>query len=1186
MLVTAQRTTSMLYDTIAELGMLCSEEKHIRMVREESNSDEYFNDFIISNDDIDRVGYLNPHVQLSSYYGKNVEIWVGNEYQHPDKLTWIEDYPYNNVVLAHQYDPETQHANVFYNPCILYRYHKIQTVEKENGYKHTVTIDTRQEPYNLLEYPDRSAYYIMNNEIHVPTATWVNEYQIRFEAPYTKDIDFFIVSNLVGIFHATANVGIYIDSPNAPVCWHHIVIDGDPKYPIDARFYPCIKVDKDCTIRVYNDHYHIIKHPETCRLVNYPEYADVDDPYNTNVEYLRTLKEIDDIIEKTDSDTVIYQKFLRIARFCYRIWEKFPIFTDEVPDFVICDNHQFGKDNFVKGKVSGFDEAYECIYSIPPFEAHRDLLFYDGVLFSDYTIKRLVQTSDGQVVESAMNGSLRYIIKGDYDLSKFTLIKFNSWEDTNIFNVGDYINEKLTLELHTKLNNFYRNLLTIRREYLTQPADDYVRIMTEEPDIKDEYLWFELLVNVDPPELEKDTQLIINLYGVNGELIPDKVKNGAYMLELDPEDGPPNYTDLLMTFFELSESQKKYLALQYAENDRNVGVYYDVTVGDADNPDGRTDGGLIIDDESMDTPYTEGNIEYGDEDNPEDSSGNVPGDLYADMTIDDLLDAPDTEESDGSEPIVGTMALEELVFMDNENEHISIDEFKAYTREDKIKWIKSNLDSVEEPERGQMIEQLLDASDETLNRICYKILQTEYICDTANEMQLSSIQADAISEDAKNEVIQQNLKYIISEDEPDEKSINDLWIQIPDVDMSLYIKDVVSYELKESDRPLENPTYIDGAPIQASMMIDYGANDESGLTGELFKKYSDPTLRPVHSGSTPPTEEEMSTDMDVWYEYLDETVDRVCYFDAETMVVRVNERLMAVNFGHDNITGFLFDDIVLNFRGKLGIKYLSILADLVNSHVINKDSLNVFYQRLITSKDHVKPDLERLYTGTSHVVATVKADTTDLAVLYSTNIGRFTMNYADEDMTNREREAAYRMCIDYSNRDFAYLTDRMLVFVNGKYIPRDQCREEIAQCLQILDFNEVITTVDIFYSMRDVELMRIKKSAYAYWPLADDSKSIQRPVRDYEFMKPIRIHERTKRGYYDILLDEFIFNGKLQRILNYLEEHPDEAERFKHEIVYQFHAISDLDLTMAFDPDNPRIIIPGNGDNQIYTIRE
>ena len=1185
MLVKSNSRTSMLYDTISDLGLVCSEEKHIRMVREESNTDTYFHTLPLSNSDIDRVGYLNPHIETELKFKDKLEIWINDHYQHPDRTVIVEHDPFMYVVMDDQYDLD-QKASVHYNPSIIYRYHAVAP-DQAKTYTHRITIDTRNAPYNQLDRPDKAAYFISDNQIKIPTATWLNEYQVQFVASYQNDIDFFICSNLVGLYQADANVGLYIDSPDSPVCYHHIVIDGDPSYPIDARFYPCICVDKDCIVRVYNDSYHELKYPETCRLINYPEFSDIEDPYNPYDseygEYLRTLKEVDDVIYRSDSDAVIYKKFLRILRFCYRVWERFPIFSNEVSDFVICDNHRFDYQCFRTGKIAGMTESINAIYSTVPFESHRDLLFYDGYLFSDYKVMQLSTLQNDTIVESDITGQPRYVIligETGYDLDKFSLIKFNSWEDTNIFNVGDYIDEKLTLQLNQKLNRFYRNLMVIRRQIMDQPGDEYVRIMTETPP-KDEHLWFELLVNANPEQFSEDTDLVINLYGVDGHAIPESVAKGAYMLELEPEQGPANYTGVLMTYFDLEESNKKYLALQYQEGDKTIGVYHDLTIGNTDHVEG--DGGLVIEDKDMKEPYKEGVLDIGDDDQP-DGTGRVPGDLYVQVDSDvdlDELDSLIEGSSDG--PQVGDLMLDDLMYTPEED-HITPDTISKYTRDQKLSWIKDHINTIDdEALLAQINEQLLDATDDTLDQIIYKLMQTEYIYETGKE---SGSSVQTLSDE--DEVIQHNLNYIISEEEPTDVQINDVWIHLDDVDMSRYVKDVICYQLKEAAESIKNPIYDNSKiPIEASVAFEYGAHDESGTFGEIFQGSSDPTLRKVHVGSEQPTVDQLETDMDVWYEYLDEITDKVCYYDSETMIIRVDERLVAIQFAHDNLTGFLFDDIVLNFRGKLGIKYLSILADLMESGVIKDDQINVFYKRLITNRDHLDVGLKRLYTGTSHVVSTAKLDSTDLAVLYSSNIGRFRMDYTDDEMTNREREAAYRHCIDYSNRDFAYLTDRMLVFVNGKYIPRDQCREEIAQKLQILNFDEVISTVDIFYSMKDIELMQVKKSAYAYWPLADDSTSIQRPERDYEKMSAIMEYEQTKRGYYDILLDEFIFNGKLLRILSYLEEHPDEAERFKMEIVNQFHAISDLDLTVTGkDQDRPRIIIPGMGNNPIYTIKE
>ena len=165
----------------------------------------------------------------------------------------------------------------------------------------------------------------------------------------------------------------------------------------------------------------------------------------------------------------------------------------------------------------------------------------------------------------------------------------------------------------------------------------------------------------------------------------------------------------------------------------------------------------------------------------------------------------------------------------------------------------------------------------------------------------------------------------------------------------------------------------------------------------------------------------------------------------------------------------------------------------------------------------------------------------------------------------------------------------MLLFVNGIYIPRDSFHEEFPYRIQLKNFDQIIRTVDILYSERDEELMSIKKSAYAYWPLSDQSEMIQRPERDYAKMELIDIYQKSYVGYYDLLLKEYILNGKLERILDYLKDHPDEADDFIRDIVHQFYMISDLHFTPGIEADdNPRIVIPAftSGGEAKYEIKE
>ena len=70
---------------------------------------------------------------------------------------------------------------------------------------------------------------------------------------------------------------------------------------------------------------------------------------------------------------------------------------------------------------------------------------------------------------------------------------------------------------------------------------------------------------------------------------------------------------------------------------------------------------------------------------------------------------------------------------------------------------------------------------------------------------------------------------------------------------------------------------------------------------------------------------------------------------------------------------------------------------------------------------------------------------------------------------------------------------------------------------------------------------------------------MKRPERDYDKIEPVHIQEYTHRGFYDVLLNEYILNGRLLRELNYLEEHKGEAGWFVRDLIrtsageYTFH---------------------------------
>lgn len=1328
MRVTETRKSEM-YTTLAWMGLLSTEERRIRYIRERS-ADSY-EDLDLNYDDIERVGYYYPHVEIDPTRKGLVELWIGDHYLNPAKLTWIETTNILYAIVDDKYD-ELIPVKCHYNPSIIVRYSNVVSDDEEHA--HTEVIDTSDQKYANIIHIEHAAFYISEDKVCIPETTWLDETHLQFRAPYKHDVDFFICGNLVNVVQIEAGKGAYLDSPHSNYCYHEITVDHDPCYPIDARFYPCVTVDKDCTLRVYNDNYHTVLYPDVSRLILYPEFLDIDDPYNTDNEYLRNLQPVDDIITTEDSDDVILDKFSRIVASFFRLWQRYPLDGTEQSDFVICDNKRFREQAFVTAEVKLSDVVDTYIVSKVPFEPFRDILFYDGTVFSDYITRRLTRTKDGGFRENP-NGMIYYLIPAMYDPDRFTVIKFNTAEDTTIMNIGEYVNEENIARLHFKLNRFYRNLMVVRTS-LMDNEDEHVRVMTTEPTEHDDVLWFELLVNAVPEMFENHAIDTIHLFGLDPDNIPEDIKTGAYALDLDPQDGPADYSQLLMTYYKLTKAHKDYLVLQQGEgiDDPRIQVFHELKVGNlSDHPEMNE---LTIEDPETDPTYTETEIDHGYKDHPEEKDGpRSPGDLYVQVTNDDIV--PPGEDNIHIEKIsMGPNTPEpdeKTLWIDNQSELPAADTFDAET--DKVQ-VVNDTSSIKYPEKSDyaiesidgsisedlegesQIEELLDtltvaepteeesgdfddlldgltdvvgsnlsvseienpqvgdyalddislynedlgrmitmseidalpnevkyavalriltddneptdpgigdlwikylssANTELLNTIVFKLLLAKDVChldviDSGTlalegshlpeteesiaygdhpewvrpaEMLIESVARDAEGNPVPNyDVVKQEaLTYIMSIREPDDVKRGDIWFSMPASTFQEILKEIMSHMLLEIGKDLPEGYFSEEEQeILASMGFDYFAHDHNTEgVGELFQEKSDETLRNIFYGSEP--DKDLLQEDDVWYEFLDDINNRVAYSDPNTMIIRVDERLLLLQFEHDNIQAFAFDDILVNFRGKLGVKYLSIIADLLNSGEISQDDVNIFYKRLVTFGDDIELDLRRLYTGQSNIVVANKLDTTDFSVMYSTNVGRFRMDYSSDDTSNREREAAYRMVIDYSRRDFAFLNHRMLVFVNGKYIPSCDYKEDFAGKIQLTNFHEIIATVDIFYQKKDLHLMALKKVAYQYWQTPDTSTSIQRPSENYNTMEYIHEYDHTKKGYYDILLEEYIFSGKLLNILSYLEEHPEEAEDYRRDLIRKFHSISDTDVSgMPFEES--RIVIGGNGTDAPYPV--
>lgn len=1205
MLVSNISVNSELYNTLSEMGLLCTEERRIQEARG-AFAETTIETRRLSFDDIQRVGYYLPHFFVDLDKEGTFEMWVDGEYVNPHSVTWLKDDNHLYGIMPKMYDPDTQQVTLIYNDNIVKRYSNV--MDEDGEYVHTQRISLLSYPYNSMEHPDKCAYYISNGKLCLPEVTWLDDTTIEFRCPYTRDIDLILCSNLGGIFELKAGVGTYIDQLHSTKCYHNIMVDNDPSYPIDTQFYPCIKVDKDCIVRLYTDSFTRVPHPEISRLMMYPEFMDISDPYNTDDEYIKNLPHVDDVIYGSDSDEVILDKFSRIAAYCYRAWEKFPFFCNEQSDFLMCDNEIFGQPTFRRDTIHLITgETFEGIVSRVPFEAHRDILFYDGWMFSDYQIKNLKPVRDLGMVENNQSGNPTYVITGNYDVDKFTVIKFNAAEDTVIENIGGYINQDNILKLHTKLNRFYRNMLILRGEVLDHYNGDAVRVSTVEPPEKDQHLWFELLVNAVPEMFSTKPVEIIKSFGLDPESIPEDLRVGAYSLNLEEDGGPESYTELLMTYFKLGKRQKNFLAIQFGEgvDDPRIQTFHEIIHGPLpENPDLNT---VVVEDQNQTDPEVVDDYHYGVGPNP--GQHYDEGDVYMEKLgeFDEILAGVDKVEPGDD------FALDAISYIDEATgKSIDAATIAAFTLEQKKDLITRYI-TEGDPDKREQIKVLWEGylnnmDEDTLNIAVYKVLLTDYVYNTAmdkrtddpsindvlgnvilspsepTDKEAGDYWAD-IPDDASPIIIEdakaKNLKYIMSMGEPDDEEIGTFWINIPAVTLQEYIEDIIGTPIIESGYSLPEGYFEDTGKgyKKGTVAIDYGAHgDENDL--ELFRKVDDQSLHTINYGEL---FEKTPMDGDIWYEFLNEVDNKVCYSDTEVMVLNVNERLIMIEFDHDNITAFLFDDMVLNFRGKLGIRYLSILADLVNSETIKLDDVNIFYKRLITGRDRFNPGLKRLYTGTSHVVSTANIDTTDYSIAYSTNIGRLHVDYNSDTITNREREAAWRMVIDYRRHDIGFLTDRMMLFVNGHYINRSDYKEIGAGKIQLLNFDEVIACIDVFYSKKDITLSRMKKITMQYWrEYLDTSVSIQRPERDYKKMIPIRITDYTYRGFYDVLMNEYIFNGRLLGYLNYLEDHMDEADAFVLDMVRKFHTVSDVDV--GIPEDRAKIIIPCFGRNGVYTI--
>lgn len=1187
MLVKSITTKTILYRTLQSLGLLFTDDYYVRKTRKEiyetrvsylpiSNADIYVPEesartVVINGKEYKEVGqisYQNSHISihkcnLIDYDRNNLEFWLGDQYIHPSECSWISTETYDHLILPDRYkeylDELDEEGKPKRNVITMRQYSgvfKRYSVKAPvaGNLTHEATIDFSKGSATLVKNPYCCMFYYADGVLHVSRdnqVTRISDTMYRYTFNYSSTLDVYWCYNLVSTHDAEANTTFNLHAPEDEVCYPRIMVDHDETYPVDTLFYPAIRVDKDCIIRVFADNAISVPCPYASRLQLYPEHLAVTDPYTTDNEYLSWIRDVKGscnvFITDDDDDETILEKFHDLAPYCYRLGEFFPRFADEQSDFLELDNHNWEEEYHEIKTITRLDgTTQEVILIAAPYEGYRDVLFYDGWIYSSYEVVRLndlVETTTGQTYYVIQDTSL--------DLDKLTLLKFNTGEDTVINNLGEHITKDNLLDLHVRVNRLYRNLLVLKgqvQDAIGNEEEVYVSA-TEPVNVTEGAEWLEILSNIDPTDPPPN---IFEYLGIDPANLPPDLAAALDSLGVDSENPNEVYYYIMMTYI-VHEGEKR-------------GLHINMPL-----PPG-----------SLSHTYTSLPVSTLTE-NP------LPNDVVIEVqnpTEADLVPITDYYVGDG-EPITSTydendvylnMPDAGLAYIDAEGNIITLAEIAALDVETKKKlvtdYITDGTDAQIAEVKAQWNEYLDGMNEDTLNAIVYMVLRTDYFARTYTSF-------GALTEEVvpKEEAIHRNLAIVISTLEPTDPSIATAWVDAPTITVQDYLNAGLLQYLY-----VNYPHLYDDVDLEA--LVDF-------LDASTHKVIYDkvPPVDPAHG--------------DIWYEFLEDVHNKVCYADQYSLVLNINEQLTLVEFDNDNVTVFAFDDILMNFHGRSGIRYLTIAVDLLNSGVITKDQINVFYHRLITGTDEFDPGLQRLYSGRSHVIVTADVDTTDLSVLYSSNIGRLHIDYTDPTIGNKLRETAWRHIIDYRQADVAFIPDRMLLFVNGRLTPRscyadglvsyleNDVRIELpaAGMLQIIDFDEIIEYVDVLYSMKDVNLAKLKRIAVNCWHGTTPAlPPIRTPVEaKYRRFHPIGVARATKKGFYDVLLDEYILNGRLLRSLGYLKDHPEEFEDFHKDLLNTFHAISDdAYINESYDLDHPdvmsRIIIPGFGTDQRYQV--
>lgn len=1253
-----------LFEFLSEMGLLTSPQGAIDYYRKNY---PLYETLPLSNDDVLGVGYWGSHIEIHPRYKDCMEIWIDDTYIRPDECQYIE---YNDllgyVIFPHHY-PTGSTCKCFKNEDIMFRHHKI---ENNDDYKMFVTtIDASDYTYSGYDITN-AMFYISHNHVHIPTITKLEGTKYEIRAPYHGDIDLFICSNLARVVECNRWYRELITSPTSNKLYCGIIVDHDDQANIDARYYPAVLTMG--ILRAYTIGCREYRYPLGAYLINYPEFINVRDPYHPYADevndelyqFLRTYKAATyhDIIFDEDSLDVIYDKLSRICAGCYNVCEILPP-NYEPANFLICDNSNKNHPTFIEEDIGG----KTIVRSTLPKETFREILLYDQTPF------------DQEPVTIYEDGKEYYVLPPEYDKDRFTLIKFNAAEDTHLMNADDYLIEKNFLNLHYKLNRFYRNLMILKmQEYDKEwTVDEQVYVGTTRPPM-DEHMWFEFILNTTPEKFEQD---VVKIH-LNENDIPEPIREGMYALDIPSDGGPSEYSAIMDTYFKLTKYYRQFLVMDNEPKQENASAEIHDTIqqGDLiDHPEILPINGdpneLLIDNDRIDDkgrrnfyysnedeiphiPYAVENdlfvkycglagveiandkvtkIEFGYNQPNEDSYNTLwvdadtlsSDDLFTgltkavqnNITVDNVTDPkkgmyaldpigdtkfPDVPPDPSPEPSLSkrlTTSVKQMSRKLKADLVMMYLETKLMSESAKKKWWQDYLDSVNEDTLNEITEKLImtkslfDAVEpygtmafETPDGPDYELTDlqigtsTEGIDKVGTMLLRDYIINDdgTINPDDMEAARKRAIQYIVSLREPDENIVaGQLWLNLKPVSFTDVIEDVLTSVIRECGGELPDPPITPGmtfsnteSAYETTAVFDYGAH---GGENEIRKLQGTETeLHPVYNGDVVSIED--MEDNDIWFEWLEKIAPAVCYSAPDTMVIRVDDHLYGVEFGENEVVDiFAFDDIVLHFNDyERGTKYLAILADLMESKIVHPNDVAIFSHRLMTCRDHVDPYLRRLFGRESNVISTLRTDWKSFSIVFSMNIGRFTMDYRTAG--DREQENAYRMIIDLRKRDFAYLPGRMLVFINGKYIRPENITEPAAHLVQIHNFYEVIACVDIFYYKRDEHIIQIKRIAADQWPEADRGHFVDpKLLTEMEFVEE---YDKNYKGYYDVLYREYIESGYLLKRVKEVIGNPDMEADFKEEMLHKFQDITDKKL-FEFDGQN-RIVLSGENHGHAY----